>query len=92
MATPHLNGKHVVFGEGDAARVVSLLWLVDPERCGKTKPNFSCRVAVVEGMDVVREVERSPVSGSKPDPPIFIVGCGEIKAQATTSSVSDEAK
>ena len=87
-----MNGKHVVFGEGDAARLVSLLWLVDQARCSRTKMNVSCRVAVVEGIDVVREVERSPVSGSKPDPPIFIVGCGEIKAQATRSSVSDEAK
>mmetsp|Transcript_11582 Transcript_11582/g.21977 ORF Transcript_11582/g.21977 Transcript_11582/m.21977 type:complete len:186 (+) Transcript_11582:59-616(+) len=47
-ATPHLNGKHVVFGK------------------------------VVEGMDVVRLVEKEGTSNGKTRRPVVIEDCGEL--------------
>ena len=49
---PHLDGKHVVFGE------------------------------VVEGMDIVRQIENQPVNSK--DVPLTdctVIGCGEIKSR-----------
>ncbi|KXJ22428.1 peptidyl-prolyl cis-trans isomerase D [Exaiptasia diaphana] len=48
-ATPHLDGKHVVFGK------------------------------VVKGMNVVRELENTPVDDSKPRKPCVIENCGELQ-------------
>ena len=48
VATPHLNGKHVVFGK------------------------------VVEGMDIVRSIERCGSDSGKPSMPIKIIKSGEV--------------
>lgn len=46
--TPHLDGKHVVFGK------------------------------VVEGMEIVREIEGVSTTADKPDEDLIIVDCGEL--------------
>jgi cyclophilin family peptidyl-prolyl cis-trans isomerase len=48
VATPHLNGKHVVFGK------------------------------VVEGLDIVRSIERCGSDSGKPSMPIKITKSGEV--------------
>lgn len=49
VPTPHLDGKHVVFGK------------------------------VLKGMNVVRELENTPVDDSKPRKPCVIEDCGELQ-------------
>merc|ERR1711981_1259447 len=48
VATPHLNGKHVVFGK------------------------------VVEGMDIVKLIEKEGSSSGKTERPVEIANCGEL--------------
>jgi cyclophilin family peptidyl-prolyl cis-trans isomerase len=63
VPTPHLDGRHVVFGE------------------------------VVEGMDVVREIEATPKGANdKPLADVIIDECGEIKDnKAEDAAVAPEA-
>lgn len=35
---------------------------------------------VVEGMDVVRKIERNPTRNDRPVQPVVIVDCGELKS------------
>jgi len=56
VATPHLNGRHVVFGR------------------------------VVEGMDVVKKMERLGSRGGQTEKKIEIEACGELKASAATKT------
>jgi len=63
VATPHLDGKHVVFGE------------------------------VVNGMEVVRQIEATPSNDSRPLSSVVIVDCGvfdEKQAAKTVESIEDE--
>ena len=60
VPTPHLNGKHVCFGE------------------------------VVQGMEVVRMIERTPTNSSdKPIRPVVIADCGELKEEVVLPSFRD---
>ena len=60
VPTPHLNGKHVCFGE------------------------------VVQGMEVVRMIERTPTNSSdKPIRPVVIADCGELKKEVVLPSFRD---
>ena len=60
VPTPHLNGKHVCFGE------------------------------VVQGMEVVRMIERTPTNSSdKPIRPVVIADCGELKEEVVFPSFRD---
>jgi len=45
---------------------------------------------VLEGMDVVREIENTPTSGSKPDIPVVIVKSGEIQIEIELDSEGKE--
>ena len=49
VATPHLNGKHVVFGK-----------VADPDEARTSNPYPTCRLRlqVCSGMDVVRSIEK----------------------------------
>lgn len=60
VPTPHLDGKHVVFGK------------------------------VLAGKNVVRKIEATPTTSDKPNEPITIVDCGELKAGDDYGIEADE--
>ena len=62
VVTPHLNGKHVVFGK------------------------------VVEGLDIVRAIERCGSESGKPSTPVKIIKAGEVVKPAVKRAADDSSE
>lgn len=99
VPTPHLDGKHVVFGKRKKGRNTNITtWKNQTERNKKInnvtknhKHKWKTHKigTVYSGFDLVKQIEDLPTSNDKPNKPVKIVDCGVLTPDRIAGIIPD---